>query len=241
MVPIPLYIPNILCYVRIILSLSSLHTALLVSSHEKPAGPLLATILIWLSASLLDHIDGKVARACNQCSEFGVILDIVADNVLRGCSWIAVVIAVSTGGSTGFVDTLTLIISICAICMEWLTMLSTQMLTLLKEDVEHWKELEEEQDEQSFRGQFVKRIFRSNFMNPIGALAIFGSFASGMLTFVNIHKNIIILPWVPWDILRYASYLGRTLALCVEIHFCLLYAQALLIKKEEKPQVKQLL
>ena len=231
MVSIPLYLPNLLCYVRIFLSLSSLHTALLVSSHEKPAGPLLATILIWLSASLLDHIDGKVARSCNQCSEFGIILDIVADNLLRGCSWIAVVIAVATDGSRGFVATLTIMISICAICFEWLTMLSTQMLTLMQQDVEHWKELEERHHEESPRGQFVKRIFRNNFMNPIGVLAIFGSFASGMLTFVHIHSDIVVLPWVPWDILRYTAYLGRTLALCVEIHFCLLYADAL-IKKE---------
>ena len=157
--PIPLYVPNILCYIRIILSFISIRTASSESSttSDNDAFRLICiTSTLWIVASILDHIDGKVARYFNQCSQFGVFLDIIADNVLRGSAWMCVVVAASTinnrdrsiDQNVGSVtsenrDTISLLapmLGLFFISVEWMTMISSQMLTLVKEK-RHWKDV----------------------------------------------------------------------------------------------------
>ncbi len=169
--PIPLYVPNILCYIRILLSFLSISTASHVSSSDDPFRLICVTSGLWIIASILDHIDGKVARYFNQCSHFGVLLDIIADNILRGSAWMcaalasastttsqndatscgdgtavgttvgaAVGVSDNSGGvtSTNLMTSITPMMGLFLISVEWITMISSQMLTLLKEK-RHWK------------------------------------------------------------------------------------------------------
>ena len=156
--PIPLYAPNILCYIRIILSFISIRTASSVSStaSDDDAFRLICiTSSLWIVALILDHVDGKVARYFNQCSQFGVFLDIIADNVLRGSAWMCVVVAASTTSSGDCnidqnvgsivsenytVFSLAPMLGLFFISVEWMTMISSQMLTLIKEK-RHWKDV----------------------------------------------------------------------------------------------------
>ena len=69
-----LYVPNLIGYVRIILTLSCLWT------HEKY--PLL-TFLLYATSVTLDWFDGIYARKLNQCSKFGTMLDIITDKAVQ--------------------------------------------------------------------------------------------------------------------------------------------------------------
>ncbi|CAL8126322.1 unnamed protein product [Orchesella dallaii] len=72
-----LYIPNIIGYVRLLL----LILAFLL--YTNPAG----FVLFYSLSILLDFFDGWTARKFNQCSAYGAWLDVIVDNVSRGCLW----------------------------------------------------------------------------------------------------------------------------------------------------------
>ena len=114
--PIILYIPNIMCYLRIILAFIGLYYSLLQQQISTPQGEtitiriatstdteesqhnpkpdvVIKAIYIWLFSQSLDFLDGIIARKLNQCSNIGIILDIIADNILRTITWIAAVVA----------------------------------------------------------------------------------------------------------------------------------------------------
>jgi hypothetical protein len=71
--------------------------------------------------------------------DFGALLDIIADNILRGSSWMACIIVTDTKNEANSTWVLPMI-AVSFISMEWMTMLSTQMLALHR-DKSHWKEL----------------------------------------------------------------------------------------------------
>lgn len=322
-IPVLLYIPNILCYIRVILSFISIVTASHISSrnNDDPIYSLGLTISIWSVASLLDHIDGKVARYWNQCSEFGVLLDVIADNILRGCTWICVIAAspsssslLSARAATATTISITSLdsedqcddedfvmktISTCApmlglflISMEWFTMFSSQMLKIMKEK-QHWKDVGQEQkmdrDHQHDKMEtthlvshveqfkerindnqttsttssattsidtiesgtapvplspppspppkFVQAVFANNFCNVFGILAMYGLFSIGMITFLYIHKCILLqsipLLRIPLYVSFTMSCIGRLIALCTELWLCCEYMKLILSLDQE--------
>ncbi|KAJ7632560.1 phosphatidylinositol synthase [Roridomyces roridus] len=71
-----LFVPNLIGYTRIILAGLSLH---FMSYH-----PIYCTIAYCVSC-LLDAVDGQAARALNQTSKFGAVLDMVTDRCTTSC------------------------------------------------------------------------------------------------------------------------------------------------------------
>ncbi len=65
-----LYVPNLIGYARF-----ALLFATLFFYNEHP----IFTIICYASSQLLDAFDGMAARAFNQCSKFGAVLDMVCD------------------------------------------------------------------------------------------------------------------------------------------------------------------
>ena len=318
-VPVPLYIPNILCYIRIILSIISIITASHVSnkSNDNALYSLGLTVSIWSVASFLDHIDGKIARYWNQCSEFGILLDVIADNILRGSTWICVIAAspssstslsASTAATTSsivstysedqcdddyvmkIITTYAPILGIFLISMEWFTMFSSQMLKIMK-DKQHWKDVGQQQKQNDddrhdeietthlvsqhsennqipIKGnkvastinnttstdtvenptapppppKFVQAVFANNFCNFFGILAMYGLFSIGMITFLYIHKCLMLqsipLLRIPLYVSLTLSYIGRFIALCTEMWLCGEYMKMILLLDEENKKTR---
>jgi hypothetical protein len=136
-IPILLYVPNILGYIRIIFAFIGLYYSILQQ-------PIIA-IIIWILASVLDMFDGILARLLHQTSQIGILLDIIADNILRTIIYIATCNAASVTYYLSTITTTTndestlssqssttiiIIISCLIICTEWITMISTQLYTV---------------------------------------------------------------------------------------------------------------
>lgn len=188
-IPVPLYVPNLLGYVRILLSFVGLRLS--------TTNPFLC-VAIWVVSASLDLIDGILARALNQKSYFGVLLDISADNILRTTIWVA------AASSDSFYAMGTCII----VSLEWMTMVSTQLHAT--QSGSHWKSTRENDP------WLLKAIFSNNFRNPLGALCIYGLFSSGLFAYGSCHKELIeILPlFTFW---KYLAYAGRCISIIVEI------------------------
>lgn len=166
-------------------------------------------IWVWLLSAALDLFDGIVARALNQTSTLGIFLDIIADNILRTCVWIAASSS-SGGGSTEIKIAACFFISI-----EWITMICAQLHAASKET--HWKSRQTTEDP-----WIVRICFHNNFRNPVGLLVIYGLFSANMWTYGAQHP--VLYDNIPWfDVWRYLAYAGRTLALCVELLVCKSY------------------
>ena len=65
-----LYVPNLIGYARVILTIISMLTFLTLPT---------TTVMCYASSFILDFFDGHAARALNQCSNFGSVLDMVTD------------------------------------------------------------------------------------------------------------------------------------------------------------------
>jgi len=214
--PVTLYIPNLLCYARICLSISSL----LQSNRTSPV----FIVSLWIIASVLDLIDGKIARKFNQCSNFGTLLDIASDNILRGSIWLATITA--SCGNVG-----NSIFALLVISLEWFTMVATQLQSQ-KENC-HWKNSHcnnspgDECDELCSPPLFVNLVFKNNFINPLGIFAIYGSFTSGMWVYAYYHKDDF--RWIPFfDTMMYISLTGRFVAFFIEIWLCWVFIAGVL-------------
>ena len=70
-----LYIPNLIGYLRIFLLLLSTYYATL------PNPRILLFSSLYATSALLDAVDGFVARALNQCSNLGSVLDMITDRL----------------------------------------------------------------------------------------------------------------------------------------------------------------
>lgn len=71
-----LFVPNLIGYARVILAGLSLH---FMSYHPKYC------TLAYVVSCLLDAVDGQAARALNQTSKFGAVLDMVTDRCTTSC------------------------------------------------------------------------------------------------------------------------------------------------------------
>ncbi|XP_068193713.1 CDP-diacylglycerol--inositol 3-phosphatidyltransferase-like [Antennarius striatus] len=71
-----LFAPNLIGYIRVILGLLSFY---LMPSSPWPA------VSCYLLSFLLDEVDGSVARAMDQCSRFGAMLDMLTDRCATMC------------------------------------------------------------------------------------------------------------------------------------------------------------
>lgn len=207
--PIALYVPNIMGYARIFLAFTGLYI-----SSSRPV----AAIWTWLASASLDAMDGIVARALNQTSSLGILIDICADNMLRSSIWMAAAIS---GKSP-----MTTVMACLFISVEWTTMLATQ----LSADM-HWKE-ERHQDP-----WLIRMCFHNNFRNPLGILVMYGLFSAGMWTFGEDYQ--VFYDSIPmFEMWRYLSYVGRAIALCIELWMCLRHVSTVIkqdTKQREQP------
>jgi CDP-diacylglycerol--inositol 3-phosphatidyltransferase len=71
-----LFIPNVIGYSRVVLAIASL--------YYMPLHPATCSILYSVSC-LLDALDGYAARACEQSTKFGAVLDMVTDRCTTSC------------------------------------------------------------------------------------------------------------------------------------------------------------
>jgi CDP-diacylglycerol--inositol 3-phosphatidyltransferase len=262
-IPVLLYIPNILGYIRIIFAFIGLYYSILQR-------PILA-ILIWICASVLDMFDGLLARKLQQTSQFGILLDIVADNILRSIIYIATCNAASvefyvtstitteTVGTQSIhhiwplrsvpSPTLTIgiiLISCWIICMEWITMLSTQLYSVHQQVIAntvpihasssskpspeqcvqspHWKTTvtttsTDHSSNETHEWWIVQYYFSNNFCNPMGILGIYGLFASNLFMYGCYHPRVYErIPY--YHMWMYLAFLGRFLSFLIELKFC---------------------
>jgi phosphatidylglycerophosphate synthase len=198
--PVVLYVPNILCYARIVLAFVGLQFA-----STRPV----TAVTIWIASATLDFFDGLLARVLNQTSSFGVVLDIAADNILRSCVWVAVAAA----------NPSYLAVSCFVLCLEWTTMVSTQVHA--SSHSMHWKESRERDP------WFVQSFFAANFRNPLGALGIFGLFAANLFAYGSQHP--ILVESIPlFNLWKNIAFIGRGVAMFVELWFCKGYVSYIL-------------
>jgi len=206
--PIALYIPNLLGYARIVSAFVGLHFA---ETHPRLA------VGTWIFSASLDLLDGALARALNQTSSLGILLDIVADNILRTTIWIA---AAHTDG---------LRLQAClVISLEWITMLSTQLHAT--QSGSHWKSSQEKDP------WIVRAVFANNFRGPLGIWTIYGLFSCGLFLYLVPHReHFEMIPF--FDALKYLAYSGRMISAYVEIWLTLGYLRLVIdrdTKKSEK-------
>ena len=220
--PIVLYIPNLMGYLRIILSVYGL-----VSAIQQQASVALNT---WIAASLLDLFDGMAARRLNQCSKFGVLLDILADNILRTLIWIAAIIESLKQDDERLIPKV--VCWTALICLEWITMVCSQCNQANSESG-HWKDFQ--------RGRkapfWIEAVFKNNFRSPFGTIAIFGLFVAPFGSYFWAADRLSKTTW-PWKVLlesEYAAlllircaYVGRLLCVVVECWLCLEYIRGLI-------------
>lgn len=207
-IPIALYVPNVLGYVRILSAFLGLY---LSSTH-----PVL-TIGVWTVSASLDLVDGMLARRFNQCSQLGIYIDIIADIVLRTCGWLAAVCAASSTTTTANNNNNNNGSLLCCcvgliVSMEWCTMVVTQLHSVHHQ--QHWK------SQRSNDPWLVRQVFSRNFKSPLGIWTIYGLFFANMWTYAwhqpvlreKIHP--LFLFWM------YVAYAGRAVAMCVELWLC---------------------
>lgn len=248
--PVVLYLPNIMGYIRILMAFWGLYESSSSSSsyssnteeniHSKRA------IVIWILSASLDFFDGLVARNFNQTSNLGIYLDIAADNILRSVIWIAAAISAASSSSSSSSSnqsaSIVVLISSFIICLEWMTMLSTQLHSSRggeqqqgeqqgKEQNSHWKE------QRSKDPKWIQYLFSNNFINPLGILTIYGLFTSGLFvyasfTFVSKTTTTITTTssnnsgsMILYSLFMYISYIGRCIGMIVELWFTFGYLQ----------------
>ena len=192
--PIPLYVPNLLGYARILLAFVALYIS--------PDHPITA-VGVWFLSGFLDLFDGMLARALNQCSSFGVLVDIAADNIHRTTAWIA--------AAAKYQEPWVLILATVVIMVEWTTMVCTQLHATQSE--KHWKEARENDP------WLIRAIFANGFKTPLGFLCLHGLFVSGECIYVRCFPEFYAMfPFGP--AIETAAYVGRAITLIAEIWLC---------------------
>lgn len=240
--PVALYIPNLLGYLRIILSFYGLKHALQQHPHK--------ALNIWISAALLDLIDGVAARMLNQCSQFGILLDIASDNILRTIVWISSMIECSKSDSTRMEIEICIWASI--IFLEWITMFCSQGKQ--KEDNDndnaHWKDFEKKESSSIQNNKpppfWVQAVFKNNFRSPTGIFAIYGLFAAPVGTYVWYADRLLKVTWPSRllsediiSILIKMAYAGRFLSAMVEMWICYDYLGGVIARDKRMQSLKK--
>lgn len=221
--PVLLYIPNILGYIRIILSFYGFRYAL---QNQPPKA-----LNIWIAAAMLDLFDGAAARMLNQCSQLGILLDVVADNILRTVVWIAAMMEARSYTPTKENE-------IClwsgVIFLEWITFFCSQnnQMTQKGDRHIHWKDIDVRREEAEAAPAWVQAVFKNNFRSVPGALAIYGLFVAPFGTYIWYADHLQKSSWPSqllseesMSILIKASYAGRLLSASVELWLCYEYVR----------------
>lgn len=199
--PIPLFVPNLLCYLRILLGFSGLHV-----SHSRPV----LAVFFWVISAILDAFDGYCARKLDQCSSFGIILDIAADNVLRTVVWLAAAIQEPASYS---------LTAGVFISLEWSTMVCTQLHAVLSES--HWKQ------SRANDPWFVRQVFSNNFKTLFGGFCIYGLFAANIFAYAT-HFPVFANAIPFFRYWKYAAYCGRSCTALAELWLCKSYLSLLM-------------
>uniref|UniRef100_A0A7S3G6Z0 CDP-diacylglycerol--inositol 3-phosphatidyltransferase n=1 Tax=Palpitomonas bilix TaxID=652834 RepID=A0A7S3G6Z0_9EUKA len=196
-----LFVPNLIGYARLILLAVGV-----AAERWNPA----VFFYLWLVSASLDLVDGIAARKLKQCSHFGEVLDVVADNVTRTLVWSMV-----ARTARGTVETH---LAPFFISVEWITFVSSHSLSI--EARRHWKEEvggdkiksrdasvnkgvsasssegsrkpDENQDgipaeserEATPPPYLLRKIFENNFKNVFGFTAIVSTFALPMILYL---------------------------------------------------------
>jgi CDP-diacylglycerol--inositol 3-phosphatidyltransferase len=217
--PVAFYVPNLICYARILTALIALY----VSSDT----PVLA-VQIWIVSATLDLIDGPLARLLDQCSSLGILLDICADNILRTSGWIASVQA-SAANSSSLHGTVT-VVACMIISLEWWTTICTQLLSIHDERRGHWKDRRHEQN------WLVSSVFNNNFKNPLGMLVMYGLFSANLWTYGRFHAELY--ENIPlFEVWMYVAYAGRGVSMLVEVWLCQRYF-LVVIKQDQDESIR---
>ena len=205
------FVPNVVCYCRIILALwaSSIHS----TQHY-------TFVALVFVACGTDILDGFLARKLNQCSEIGIFLDVVADNILRTVLWTAVSHANER------------LSAICAfvICIEWTCFCCTQISAQAEKSDKHWKDIARN----STTPWIIQKYFENGFRNVLGGGGILALFFCPLFFYVqsNIgfgeHGKLA-------NVVGIALVCFRLLDMYVETHFILLYVDTVL-ERDLKPQ-----
>ena len=219
--PVPLYIPNILCYLRILLSFIALYHSLNVVDFQEENTSIkrFGTIFyLYVIAMISDYFDGFFARLLHQESDFGILIDIIADNILRGCMYLTSIVHILFFSQNEklvqekyFQFSCMGMILFCSFIMniEYIALLSTQMYAAVNPG--HWKALLENLP------FLVQLYFKNNFKNVVGGIGIFSLFAFPLLPFLYIHLQQYISPYLlACQIFCTIVLLGRLISLYVE-------------------------
>lgn len=182
---------------------------------------LLAALVVFAVSALGDLLDGYAARKLNQQSHVGVLLDVVADNTLRSCMWLA----------AALLDARIALPALLFLSLEWLTLLSSQLVAQ-KDGGRHWKR------QRAADPWVVRYFFSDNFRNPLGVVGIGGLFLAPLYPLV-LHTFPALLallregsPVVTWT--GYGLLAGRMVSAAVEAYFVGGLVTMLVEQQEEK-------
>ena len=194
--PVPLFVPNLIGYLRLLLIIYALHFA----HTDAPV-----FVRIWTISCALDFFDGLAARRLGQCSRLGELLDLVCDNVSRAAMWIAWC-SVNPPG---------LPLALGVVSLEWLTCLATQLSSAMR-DSGHWKHVEARPVP-----SFCAAFFANNFVNPLGMWGIAGLFGAPLFLFVSKAWPAALqyLYPVPPYAIGFTLLSGRAFCAIIELYF----------------------
>mmetsp|Transcript_50091 Transcript_50091/g.122279 ORF Transcript_50091/g.122279 Transcript_50091/m.122279 type:complete len:233 (-) Transcript_50091:117-815(-) len=189
-----LYVPNLIGYFRILLVWLAWSSA--VPAHF---------VGLVIFSSMLDLVDGPIARWLGQESYMGMLLDVIADNLCRTALWL------KAGEAQPSIDN----IAHNIIILEWSTFFATQYIVTL--GAEHWKHRRERDP------WLVRKFFSNNFKNWVGIIGITGLFSAPAHVYVTqkLPSWIEGCPVQLWMVLGLFMFLGR--GVCMIVEFYLLF------------------
>lgn len=232
--PVALYIPNLFGYLRILLSFYGFNLALKQQPNK--------ALNLWITAALLDLVDGLAARKLNQCSQFGMVLDVVADNILRSIVWFASIIELLKHNPT---KTHQACVWTAIIFLEWVTMFCSQSNRGNKKDNQHihWKDVHKRSDNLDSHGPpplWVQAVFKNNFRTLPGVLVVYGLFVAPFGSYVwysdnfDISRLNALLSIGVIRTLIQIAYVGRCLSALVEAWLCYDFIRDVIAKDKHK-------
>lgn len=231
--PVIFFVPNLLGYLRILLAFLGLKYALRLQPSK--------ALNIWIAAALLDMIDGVAARRLNQCSRFGILVDIVADNILRTIVWISSMIVAA---KIDAISDSTICVWAAIISLEWTTMFCSQssQTESMEDSNIHWKDVKRKsamnEGKKAPPPFWVQAVFRNNFRTLPGMFAIYGLFAAPFGSYVWCADWMSsketwpsrLLPEQILSALIMMAYVGRLVSALVELWLCYNYLSGIIAR-----------
>ncbi|XP_071502644.1 uncharacterized protein [Diadema antillarum] len=192
-----LYVPNIIGYVRLLLVFSS---CFFYSSNA------ILFITLYMCQTILDGVDGAVARKLKQTSAFGAWFDVVIDNLGRGMLWCRLY-------QWGYFFA----------ALEWLVFVCTHNLG------SQWKSSTVQAP------WFVQKVMEKNFKTLPGTFAILGLFVLPLWLYAHYTGVLGKTLHVPL-VVQYAGigFLSAGRALCFSVEVFFIYAHIMCLAKENE-------